>query len=193
MTGDPPVEEVAGRYQPPLSSGVLGMLLLLATEAMFFAGLISAYLVSRANAAAWPPPDQPRLPVATTAGNTAVLLLSAVTLAVVLERFGGADRARWAARRWLALTAASGAAFLLLQGREWARLIRFGLTAGSSIYGGFFYVIVGMHGLHVLAGLVLLTAVLVARPGAVPLVPASLYWFFVVGLWPVLYVLVYLM
>lgn len=193
MIGDPPVEEVAGRYQPPLSSGVLGMLLLLATEAMFFAGLISAYLVSRANAAAWPPPDQPRLPVATTAGNTAVLLLSAVTLAVVLERFGGADRARWAARRWLALTVASGAAFLLLQGREWARLIRFGLTAGSSIYGGFFYVIVGMHGLHVLAGLVLLTAVLVARPGAVPLVPASLYWFFVVGLWPVLYVLVYLM
>ena len=43
--------------------GILGMLLLLFTETMFFAGLISAYVVDRSGFNVWPPPAQPRLPV----------------------------------------------------------------------------------------------------------------------------------
>ena len=63
-----------------VSNGIIGMLLVLATEGMFFAGLISAYVVNRAGAMAWPPEGQPRLPIEVTAINTLVLLASAVTI-----------------------------------------------------------------------------------------------------------------
>ena len=46
----------------------------LGAEAMFFAGLIGAYIVFRVGSAIWPPPFQPRLPVAITAVNTLILV-----------------------------------------------------------------------------------------------------------------------
>ena len=55
-------------------------LMLLGAEAMFFAGLIGAYLVFRIGSAVWPPPFQPRLPLAVTGVNTIILLASAVTI-----------------------------------------------------------------------------------------------------------------
>jgi len=54
---------------------VLGVLLFVVCEVMFFGGLISAYLVGSAGQS-WPPADQPRLPVITTLFNTVVLLCS---------------------------------------------------------------------------------------------------------------------
>ena len=99
----------------------------------------------------------------------------------------------------LALTALLGAAFLGAQGAEWARLLRFGLSAPSGIYGGMFYAVVGAHAAHVLGALVWLLAVLFIGPlrrGAVAggdgLSLLSLYWCFVVALWPFLYALLYL-
>ncbi len=80
---------------------------------------------------------------------------------------------------------------MALQGYEWVRLIGFGLTTTSSIYGGFFYLIVGAHALHVLAGLTFLAAVFWLCRSRATVVAASIYWFFVVGLWPVLDGLVY--
>ena len=68
------------RAKSPVSSGVIGMLIFMVTEAMFFAALISAYLVIRAGLEEWPPWGQPRLPVETTAFNTLVLLLSGLTM-----------------------------------------------------------------------------------------------------------------
>ena len=61
------------RAKPPVSSGVIGMLIFMVTEAMFFAALISAYLVIRSGIEEWPPWGQPRLPIETTAFNTLVL------------------------------------------------------------------------------------------------------------------------
>ena len=69
------------RAKPPVSSGVIGMLIFMVTEAMFFAGLISAYMVIRAGLEEWPPWGQPRLPVETTAFNTLVLLASGFLMA----------------------------------------------------------------------------------------------------------------
>jgi heme/copper-type cytochrome/quinol oxidase subunit 3 len=63
-----------------------GMMLLLTTEAMFFAGLISAYLVARGNAAVWPPADQPRLPMSVTAINTVILVLSGLSAVVSFRK-----------------------------------------------------------------------------------------------------------
>ena len=176
-------------------SGTLAMALFIATEVMFFAGLVSAFLVLRAEALVWPPTGQPRLPVGVTGLNTAVLLASGWTM----QRSVVALRARGRPGRWLDATAALGALFLLLQGAEWARLVGFGLTTTSSLYGGIFYTLVGAHALHVVAALAVL-GVVAARarrgryragePGGLEL--CRMYWIFVVAVWPVLYVLVYL-
>ncbi|MEZ4906272.1 MAG: cytochrome c oxidase subunit 3 [Saprospiraceae bacterium] len=50
------------------------------TEIMFFAGIISAYLIAAAKATDWPPIDQPRLPLAVSVGNVLILLSSAFTM-----------------------------------------------------------------------------------------------------------------
>jgi cytochrome c oxidase subunit 3 len=184
------------RPQPLLPSGVLGMAIFIVTEIMFFAGLISAFLVLRAQAMTWPPFDQPRLPVVVTGVNTAVLLASGWTM---LRAQAALRRSQDGLVRWLGLTALLGALFVAVQGYEWVRLIHFGLTTSSSLYGATFYTLVGAHGLHVLAALVVLVIVLRGaaagwfQPGdVVALEPYRMYWLFVVGIWPVLYVLVYL-
>jgi heme/copper-type cytochrome/quinol oxidase subunit 3 len=187
-------ETASGRAAAPAAapSAVVGMAIFLATEAMFFAALISAFWVLRSQASDWPPPDQPRLPAAATAVNTAALLASGWTLqrAFAQRRRGGRDEFAF----WLFATAGLGAFFAAAQGAEWVRLVRFGLTASSSLYGATFYLIVGAHGFHVLAGLALLLALVVRarRPSPGLGAPERMYWLFVVGLWPLLYTLVYL-
>jgi heme/copper-type cytochrome/quinol oxidase subunit 3 len=181
------------RPAPAVPSAVLGMLIFVVTEAMFFAGLISAFLIVKASSGGvWPPPGQPRLPVEETAFNTAALLLSAVALFFARRAFA---RAPTAAVRPLAVAMGLGAFFVLFQGYEWAMMLSQGLTISSSNHGSFFYLIVGMHGLHAIAGLTLLAnAWWRLRFGFLAdstFAAAQVFWFFVVGLWPVLYLLVY--
>ena len=182
---------------PAGSNAVLGTLIFLATEAMLFAGLVSAFLVLRAGAGPWPPAGQPRFPAGMTALNTLVLLASGWTVA----RARAASRRGLASEveRWLALTAVLGALFLAVQGIEWVRLVRHGLRLEGAVYGGLFSTLIGVHGLHVLGGMAaVLAAWLAVWRGRLvdrlrPVVTAvSLYWSFVVGVWPILYVLVYL-
>ena len=178
-----------------LSSGVLGMTLFLFTEFMLFAGLISAFLILRAQAPVWPPAGQPRLPVAVTGANTIVLILSGFTMA---RAVGALTKGSAAAVRWLQATAALGLLFLLIQGTEWTRLVSFGLTGHSSVYGATFYALVGIHGIHVAAAVVVLFVNLLRTMGGlytpaehVGLSLCRMYWIFVVGVWPVLYLLLY--
>lgn len=180
-----------------MPNAVLGTLVFLGAETMVFGGLVSALLVLRAGNAPWPPSDQPRLPIAVTAVNTLVLVLSGVAMARAAD---AARRGRvGAAGRPLAVAAALGATFLVVQGVEWIRLLRYGLSATTSTYGGTFYTLIGCHALHVLGGLILLLVVLrgVLRgryaAGAATVEACRLYWSFVVGVWPLLYVLVYLL
>ena len=65
---------------PVLNNAKLGVIMMLGAEAMFFAGLIGAFIVFRLAAEQWPPPFQPRLPVGVTGVNTLILLISAVTM-----------------------------------------------------------------------------------------------------------------
>jgi cytochrome c oxidase subunit 3 len=164
---------------------------------MFFAGLVSAFWVLRLAAPVWPPPLQPRLPVGVTGLNTLVLLGSSVAVLTGVRALRAGRRG--AAIRQLGLAASLGAVFLLVQGYEWVRLIGFGLTMSSSTYGATFYTLIGAHGLHVLGALSWLALVLLAArrgrytPRAhVGASVCAMYWHFVVALWPVLYVLVYL-
>jgi len=189
----PPVRPIA----PIGSNAWLAMIMFLGAEAMFFAGLMGAFLVFRVGSPVWPPPFQPRLPATVTGVNTLILLLSAVTMRLAFLANRRGERKRLV--KLLSWTAMLGAVFLLIQGFEWVRLLHFGLTVSSSVYGGLFYTLIGFHGAHVLGALVWLIAVWSkARQGkymgrnAVGLQTCSMYWIFVVALWPVLYGLVYL-
>ena len=182
------------RPAPLVSNAVLGTLIFIFTESMLFAGLISAHTITKASSAVgWPPPGQPRLPVGNTAVNTAALLLSG---AVVFYAQRRVRRDREGAFMPLVIGIALGAFFVGFQGVEWVRLIGEGLTLTSSTHGAFFYLIVGIHALHALAALAALgwvTARLrrsVLSPSA--LGAAALFWYFVVGIWPIIYLRVYL-
>jgi heme/copper-type cytochrome/quinol oxidase subunit 3 len=178
-----------------LPNAVLGTAIFIGVEAMLFAGFVSAHTIVRANypPAFWPPPDQPRLPVEATAATTLMLLLSGVALWRSGRRF---EEDPEAARPALLLAMALGAAFVGIQGMEWARLLAEGLTLQSSPYGAFFYVIVGAHASHAVPAIVVL-AVMLARLQRGTLdkdvfTAARMFWYFVVLVWPVLYVQVYL-
>ena len=185
-----------GRTKPAISSGVLGMLIFMVTEAMFFAGLISAYLVIRAGLEEWPPWGPPRLPVVATAFNTVVLLASGFLMAHSRACFKKKELAL--GRRWLGISIFLGAFFLVFQGYEWIQLLKFGFTLSSSVYGGLFYLLIGAHGFHVMGALaVLFYALYRLKTPENPITPEGLFpfqllWYFVVCVWPVLYVLVYL-
>jgi cytochrome c oxidase subunit III len=182
---------------PPISNARVGMLVFLGAETMFFAGLISTFLVFRLGHQIWPPAALPRLPVEVTGVNTLILLGSAYTMwralrAVRLE----APQRFW---RMLLYTAILGIVFLGIQGYEWIQLVRFGLTLQSGIYGATFYTLIGCHGLHVFGAVIWLLAVLrqagknryTARQH-MGVAVCAMYWYYVVALWPILYGLVYL-
>src|SRR5262245_36245040 len=183
--------------QPPINNARLGVMLFIGAEGMFFAGLLSAFLVFRTGSSVWPPPFQPRLPVIVTAVNTLILLWSGYTMHRALRsiRRGNAQ----ALTDWLRVTALFGLIFLAVQGYEWARLLRFGLTLSSSIYGATFYTLIGCHAAHVFGAVIWLLIILAmamkhrfASAHHVGVQVCSLYWYFVVALWPALFGIVYL-
>jgi len=182
---------------PLVSSVRLAVMMFIGAEAMFFAGLIGAFIVFRIASPLWPPPFQPRLPIFVTGISSVILLMIGVTMSWAMGSLRRGDLAKLV--RWLGTTLGLGTVFLLVQGFEWTRLIRFGLTLSSGIYGSTFYTLIGCHALHVLGSVVWLSIVLhLARRGRFTaerrtgVEVCGMYWFFVVGLWPVLYGLVYL-
>jgi heme/copper-type cytochrome/quinol oxidase subunit 3 len=189
-----PIRVVVDSGRTPLvGNAVIAMMIFVFTEIMLFAGLISAFTIIRSSALAWPPPGQPRLPVEETAGNTAALLASGVLL-VVAHRVIRREPAR---ARWPLLFAMLlGGFFVIFQGVEWLALVREGLTVTSSVHGSFFYLIVGLHALHAVVALgVLAYAWARLERGWLPpslFAAAEIFWYFVVGVWPVLYLRVYL-
>ena len=192
-----PIEQapVPVRSEPLISSGVLGMLMFIFTESMFFAGLISAHTIVRSQVAGqlWPPYGQPRLAVEQTAINSLALLVSGVVLVLAWYAF---RREASAARIPLLLSILLGMVFVGFQGVEWMALLAEGLTIQSSTYGGFFYLIVGAHGLHAVGALGgLMWAFHKLDKGelvASQLGTVAAFWYFVVLVWPILYLKVYL-
>ncbi len=203
-----------------ISDGVLGMLVFVFVEIMLFAGFISAFVIikSRAVGSVWPPVNQPRLPVESTAINTLALIASGVVLLIahrahLRARRSGEDGAVRrgpgpagprgfgglpgdSTGRLLVAATLLGGTFVVLQGVEWLALIREGLTITSSTYGALFYTIIGAHAVHAVAAIAALGwatmrlgAGLLTREA---LSTVAIFWYFVVLVWPFLYVVVYL-
>ena len=179
-----------------VQNGVFGMAIAVFVEVMLFAGFISAFIIVRQSSppGLWPPPDQPRLPVATTAFNTALLLASGVMLFLAHRAFG--RRGHRPAARLMGIAIVLGGCFVVFQGVEWVRLIGQGLTLTSSQLGAFFYTIVGAHALHATVAILVLAAQWRSMrfghlsPSAFG--AGQLFWYFVVLMWPVIYWQVYL-
>lgn len=176
-----------------ISNGVLGMTLFILTEIMFFSGMISAFSIVRASAPIWPPPDQPRLPLEETAFNTLALFASGAMVYLAQRRFA-VDRP--SARQPLVAAIALGTFFVLFQGWEWVRMLAQGLTLTSSTLGSFFYLIVGTHALHAIVALGMLVRIWRQHVAGwlqpSQLATAAVFWYFVVGAWPIVYWRVYL-
>jgi len=169
------------------------MLIFVLAESMFFAGLISAFMIVRSSALEWPPAGQPRLPAQETLINTGALLLSGVALTYANRVF---KRERRAAMLPFAAAILLGGFFVGFQGVEWVALIRQGLTLWSSQHGAFFYLIVGLHGLHAVAALAAMLwafqRLWVGRLAQSTFASVLVFWSFVVLVWPLLYWRVYL-
>jgi len=177
------------------SSPILGMVLFVASEAMFFAALFAAYFTIYAKAPVWPPLSIPipELPIPIVI--TAILVSSSVVLQTGVRAARRGDTAKLSQR--LLLTVLMGVAFLALQGYDYSQLT-FGIHGG--IYPSLFYVMTGLHMAHVVGGVVFLSIVLVqSYTGQLslrrhePVEAAAIYWHFVdivwIGLFFVFYVI----
>jgi cytochrome c oxidase subunit 3 len=176
------------------SGPVLGMVLFVASEAMFFATFFGAYFTIYSVSKVWPPAGIPRLepPLATVL--TVVLLSSSFTLQLGVRAIRR-DRPR-RLLGWLALTIVLGASFLALQLYDYSQL---GFGVRDTIFGSLFYVMTGLHMAHVFGGVVFLALVLTqAASGQLSdahhdsLEAGAIYWHFVDVVWLCLFSTFYL-
>lgn len=182
----------------PFSNAKLGVLILLGAETMLFAGLIGAFLVFRMGNVTWPPLSHAdiQLPRLITGINTVLLIISGVSMFVALKAIQ-LDYVKYL-QYFLVFTGVLGLIFLVIQGSEWIQLIGKGLTLQSGVYGATFYVLIGCHAVHVLGAVIWLAIVIgMSLAGKFSSVnhtgveTCTIYWIYVVALWPVLYFLVY--
>ncbi|MGZ6339084.1 MAG: cytochrome c oxidase subunit 3 [Candidatus Limnocylindrales bacterium] len=190
----------AGHERPGISNPVLGMILFITSEVMFFAGLFAAYFNVRASAPAWPPAGNAHFEIhhdvwPLVATLTRILIISSITCQLGIRAIQRDDRRGLA--RALAVTLALGITFLIGQAYDYSQL-GFGLSDGT--FGTTFFTLTGFHGAHVLAGTIMLGVMLYrATAGqfsarhhdAVEAV--SLYWHFVDVVWICLFSILYLL
>ncbi len=176
----------------PPSLLAVGTVVWLASELMFFGGLFAAYIVLRSNAHVWPPRTVHLELLAATIATIVLIASSGTMHLATLARERG-DRALM--QRWLIITFALGAVFLVNQIREFFVL---DFSASSSGFGSMYYLLTGFHALHVFAGLALIitAVVLTTGPGSFerrgPAVESvTYYWHFVDVVWVLLFLTIF--
>lgn len=167
----------------------MGFGLFLASLGMLFAASMVAYLVIRVRADAWPPPGMPSLPGGLWFG-TALLLASSGTV----EWARRSIRAGKTAGPGMAATWLLGVAFLVAQWLNWQALLAAEVSAATNLYGFTFYTMTGLHGLHVIGGLLPMTFVTVqAFRGTYTagrhrgVTYSAVYWHFLGVVWLVMF------
>ena len=202
-TYDPAVDAPAHHHPvydydsgPPVERGKFAIWLFLATEVMFFSGLIGAYIVLRSASATWPAPED-RLAIDITAANTFILITSSWMMVKSLFAAQKGDKA--GLLKWLGATIIGGAIFVGVQVFEYFQLIEHGWKPNTDIFCSTFYVTTGFHGFHVVIGVIwLICAWFAALRGKytpnniLGLELAGLYWHFVDLVWVLLFTIIYL-
>jgi cytochrome c oxidase subunit 3 len=196
---------IATQHKQGLSNGMLGFILFLASEVMFFGGLFAAYFIARADATEWPPENmltaeqiargvKLEVEFALPFIATILLVLSSVTIQFGVLAIRRGDRT--ALIRWLMVTIVLGLVFLTAQMYDYSQLH---FRAGDTVYGTTFYTLTGFHGAHV-AGGVIFMGVMLARSMAGQFSAASheaveacsFYWHFVDVVWIALFTVLYI-
>ena len=180
-----------------IESRKLGMWLFLASEVMFFTGLIGAYIVIRQAQPNWPIPSS-ILNIPLTAVNTFILICSSATLVKGLASAKDGDTEGM--QVGLFLTVLLGALFLTIQMHEYRELLHDRhFTPSGSIFGSCFFTLTGFHGMHVLVGVLCMLFVFIRslRGKYTPeeyrgIEIAGLYWHFVDLVWIILFTVLYL-
>jgi len=183
--------------ESPLSHewrGPVGMWCLIAAESAIFCIFVVAYLYYVGKSLSGPMPrDVLSLPIF----NSICLFSSSFTIVWAERAIEQGDLREF--RRWMELTIALGAVFLMGTAREWVRLIYLdGLTISTNLFGTTFYSLVGLHAFHVIVGLTGLSIILafavkgfVRREHAKRIGVFSMYWHFVDAIWAVVLLVVY--
>jgi len=193
--GHEPVVTVSGGAGMP--TVLVGMLLFIASEVMFFGGLFATYFNARASvpAGSWGPPAGGHLDLPLAAVLTAILVASSFTM-----QFGV-----WAVRRgdtgglrmWTAITLVLGILFLAGQLYDYSEL---GFGVGDGVFATTFYTLTGFHGAHVFGGVVGLTIILArtlrgqfSARNHVAVEAVSMYWHFVDVVWIAVFTTIYIL
>jgi cytochrome c oxidase subunit III len=155
---------------------------------MMFAGFTSAYIV-KSNQAGWQPVQMPKIFFL----STVLILASSLTIYLAQKAMAAREMAKY--RTLISTTALLGLAFVVTQFLGFSELWQQKITFKESVAGSFFYIITGVHALHVIGGVIALI-VLFARMyssktkfySTAPVETAGLYWHFVDILWIYLFV-----
>ena len=175
----------------------IGMLVSLASIAMLFTSLSSAYIVRSGTMNDWFPIAVPRVMF----GSTALILLGSISIETARRKLKQNLFAGYS--RYLSVTVLLGVGFLASQLIAWRQLARQGIYISSHPHSSFFYLLTGAHGVHVAGGLLALgflwwrsrrysedPAVVARRQGMADAV--SIYWHFMFALWIYLFLLLFL-
>lgn len=175
----------------------IGMWVGLASVAMMFTSLSSAYIVRSASSNDWSTLPMPKVLLA----STALILGSSVTIEIARRKLKDALNGPYA--KWLFITVLLGAGFVVAQVLAWRQLARQGIYLVSNPHSSFFYLLTGAHAVHLLGGLMGLTflwvrshrqvtepVLLGKRKAATDAV--TIYWHFMDALWIYLFLLLFL-
>ena len=141
-------------------NGKLGIWLFLASEVMLFGALFSSYVLLRVGApesgpAAWPSHEETHLSWKIGGFNTLVLIVSSVTMVMAWASLKMNDYAK--GRMYLAATLALALVFVIVKlAFEYLPKIQHGYLPSTSNFFGLYYTMTGLHGLHVLGGVVVI-------------------------------------
>jgi cytochrome c oxidase subunit 3 len=181
-----------GPHVPSSRRYATAIVIAIVSIVMFFMAMASAFIYTRANSNRWVPLHLPWFIWV----NTAILLLSSITMELSRRRLALADVRKFR-QLWFAATAL-GMLFLIGQLVAWRQFVLAGFYVSTNQASSFFYIFTGLHGLHLLGGICALLYVSfrkfekakVSRSVAAEV--ASYYWHFMDGLWIFLLTLLYL-
>jgi heme/copper-type cytochrome/quinol oxidase subunit 3 len=174
----------------------LGMWLFLASDCLFFGAFIATYLLYRGRDIVGPGPKE-LFDIPFTSATSFILLMSSLTMVLALAAVQRGDYRRF--RVWIMATALFGATFIAGQIFEFTQFTREGLNLDTSTFGSSFFVLTGLHGAHVTAGIVWLVSLWglsmqgrVGQHQSEAVEVAGLYWHFVDVVWIVIFTVIYL-
>lgn len=190
---------VESRSDTGLYNAKLGIWLFLSSEVMLFGALFSSYILLRIGADTWPHGyEHLNIPLGTL--NTAVLITSSVTMVMAWASLMMKDFKKY--RRYLGTTILLAVVFLVIKGFEYAAKFEHGLYPSTNTYFGIYFVLTGLHALHIIGGIVVNSYLL--GPGSKMwktdpdrlthrVEIAGLYWHFVDIVWIFLFPMLYLL